>query len=104
MASIRPTAEHRKGLKTIYELYGKQNFLLREVKDRISNKTFRKLCDYKFIIKDGKYKLVTPSLTSKRENVHFVNIYRLNLNNELVRDSVDYDYMGDGNASYSFNG
>jgi hypothetical protein len=93
MALIRPTAEHRDGLKSIYKRYGNQNFLEREVKDVIPHKLFRKLCTYNFIKSEGKYKLVTPSRASKRENIHFVNIYRLDLNDALVRDYVEYNYL-----------
>lgn len=94
MALIRPTAEHRAGLKLIYDRYGNRDFLQREVIDKVPNKIFRKLCNYNFIMKDGKYKLVTPSPTNpKRDNVHFINIYRLNLNDHLVRDYVEYNYM-----------
>jgi aromatic ring hydroxylase len=93
MALIRPTAEHRESLKSIYKRYGNQNFLEREVKDIVSHKVFRRLCIYDFVKDEGKYKLVTPSSKSNRENVHFVNIYRLDLNDALVRDYVDYNYL-----------
>jgi|GEM_PF-6541958 hypothetical protein len=93
MALIRPTSEHRECLKAIYKRWGKQDFLEREVKDIVPHKVFRRLCVYNFVTSEGKYKLVTPSSNPKRENVHFVNIYRIDLNDALVRDYVDYNYL-----------
>jgi hypothetical protein len=93
MALIHPLAEHREGLKAIYKRYGNQDFLNREVKDIVPKKIFMKLCSYDFIRKEGVYKLVTPSPSSDRKNVKFVNIYRLNLNDHLVRDYVEYNYL-----------
>lgn len=98
MALIRPTAEHREGLKSIYKRYGNQDFMEREIKDIVSHKIFRRLCMYDFIKTDGKYKFITPSRKSKRENVHFVNIYRLDLNDALVRDYVEYNCVGDNDG------
>jgi hypothetical protein len=89
MALVRPHAEHREALKAIYERYGDQEFLQREVRDMISKSIFRKLCDYDFIIKDGKHMLRTPhSNPEKYDHSHLVNIWRLNLNNGLVKKYV----------------
>lgn len=90
MAVIRPHIEHREALKIIYKRYGNQEFLQREIKDVISKSVFRKLCDYNFIIKDGKYMLRTPhSNPEKYDHSHLVNIWRLNLNDGLVKKYVE---------------
>lgn len=90
MAVIRPHIEHREALKIIYKRYGNQEFLQREIKDVISKSVFRKLCGYNFIIKDGKYMLRTPhSNPEKYDHSHLVNIWRLNLNDGLVKKYVE---------------
>jgi hypothetical protein len=93
MALIRPHSEHREALKSIYERYGDQDFLQREVRDVVSKSIFRKLCDYGFIIKDGKHQLRTPhSNPEKYDHSHIVNIWRLNLNDGLVKKYVSDKY------------
>jgi hypothetical protein len=94
MALVRPHAEHREALKLIYERYGDQEFLQREVRDVVSKSIFRKLCDYDFIVKDGKHMLRTPhSNPEKYDHSHLVNIWKLNLNNGLVKKYVREDYI-----------
>jgi|WetSurMetagenome_2_1015567.scaffolds.fasta_scaffold71691_8 hypothetical protein len=93
MALVRPRAEHREALKLIYERYGEQEFLQREVRDVVSKSIFKKLCNYDFIIKDGKHMLRTPhSNPEKYDHSHLVNIWRLNLNDGLVKKYVKGSY------------
>lgn len=89
MAVIRPHIEHREALKAIYKRYGEQEFLQREVRDIVSKSIFRKLCDYNFVVKDGKHMLRTPhSNPDKYDHSHLVNIWKLNMNDGLVNKYV----------------
>ena len=89
MALIRPHYEHREALQFIYKKYGEDEFLQREVMDGVSKSIFKKLCNYGFIIKDGKHMLRTPhSNPEKYDHSHLVNIWRLNLNDGLVQKYV----------------
>ena len=93
MALIRPNAEHREALQIIYERYGDLDFLQNEVRDKVSKSIFRKLCDYNFIVKDGKHMLVTKnSNPDKRNHTHIVNIWRVNMNDGLVKKYVKGKY------------
>lgn len=93
MALIKPRAEHREALQFIYARFGKREFLQNEVKDKISKSLFRKICDYNFVIKDGKYQLRTPhSNPEKYDHYHLVNRWKLNFDDGLVRKYVGIDY------------
>lgn len=93
MALIKPRAEHRDALKFIYGKFGKDEFLQNEVRDKVSKSVFRKLCDYNFIVKDGKYKLRTPhSNPDKYDHYHLVNRWKLNVDDGLVRKYIGVEY------------
>lgn len=92
MALIRPHAEHREALKLIYDARGNKLFLQRDIRDKVSKSMFRKLCDYDFIVKSGKRKLVEHRINKYGkdvQDVHYVNNWRINTNDELVRRYVE---------------
>jgi len=89
MPVIHSTAEQREFLKMLYGIYGRKPFLRRDVEDKISKSMFRKLCDYNFIIKNGKYKVITMrGVTNAFSDIHYINSWKVNINNELVRKYV----------------
>lgn len=82
---MRLTIEQRDYLKSLYFKVGSKIFLQSEVMDIVPKSTFRKLCDSKVIIKSGVQCLKVQYPGRDTYDLKYVNGWRINLTDELVR-------------------